>query len=90
MNPNSNLILKSVIEELTFSKNQIKELKIAHPLHSIHSDIFKSTMVMFLSEVLHFSIHEEEKNEPFFEFIETRLHWLDHNDKFNNFHLFDP
>ncbi|HWS60271.1 MAG TPA: DNA repair protein RecO [Flavobacterium sp.] len=66
---------------------QIKELKIAHPFHSIHSDIFKSAMILFISEVLHFSIHEEEKNEPFFEFIENRLLWLDYNDKFTNFHL---
>lgn len=64
-----------------------KEIKIATPFQSIHSDIFKSTMVMFLSEILHHSIHEEEKNEPLFTFLETALFWLDTHDEISNFHL---
>lgn len=65
----------------------LKEVKIASPFHSIHSDIFKSTMVLFLSEILHHSIHEEEKNESLFTFLETALHWLDEHDEISNFHL---
>lgn len=42
-----------------------KEIKIANPFHTIHSDIYKSTIVLFLSEILHHSIHEEEKTKPF-------------------------
>lgn len=64
-----------------------KEVKIASPFHSIHSDIFKSTMVLFLSEILQHSIHEEEKNESLFTFLETALHWLDEHDEISNFHL---
>jgi len=64
-----------------------KEIKIATPFHSIHTDIFKSTMVMFISEILHHSIHEEEKNEHLFVFLETALHWLDNNNEIANFHL---
>jgi len=64
-----------------------KEIKIAAPFQSIHSDIYKSTIVMFISEVLHHSIHEEEKNESLFEFLETALHWLDEHDEMANFHL---
>ena len=64
-----------------------KEIKIATPFQSIHSDIFKSTMVMFISEILHHSIHEEEKNEHLFAFLETALHWLDNHDQMANFHL---
>ena len=64
-----------------------KEIKIATPFHSIHTDIFKSTMVMFISEILHQSIHEEEKNEHLFVFLETALHWLDNNNEIANFHL---
>ena len=66
---------------------QLKEIRIDTPFQSIHSDIFKSTMALFLSEMLHHSIHEEEKNEPLFEFLETALHWLDHHDEIANFHL---
>ncbi|HEX9152698.1 MAG TPA: DNA repair protein RecO [Flavobacterium sp.] len=64
-----------------------KEIKIAAPFHSIHSDIYKSTIVMFVSEILHHSIHEEEKNEHLFTFLETALHWLDNHDEIANFHL---
>jgi DNA repair protein RecO (recombination protein O) len=64
-----------------------KEIKIAAPFHSIHSDIYKSTIVMFVSEILHHSIHEEEKNEQLFIFLETALHWLDNHDEMANFHL---
>ena len=44
-------------------------------------------MVMFLSEMLHYSIQEEEKNESLFVFLETALTWLDHHDEISNFHL---
>lgn len=64
-----------------------KEIKIATPFHSIHSDVVKSTIVMFISEILHHSIHEEEKNESLFTFFETALHWLDNHEEIANFHL---
>ncbi len=64
-----------------------KEIKIATPFQTIHSDIFKSTIVIFISEILHHSIHEEEKNEHLFAFLETALFWLDNNDQIANFHL---
>jgi DNA repair protein RecO (recombination protein O) len=64
-----------------------KEIKIATPFHSIHTNIFKSTIVLFISEVLHYAIREEEKNESLFAFLETALHWLDAHDEISNFHL---
>ena len=64
-----------------------KELKIAQPFHTIHSNVFKSTIVMFVAEILHHSIHEEEKNEPLFTFLETALNWLDNHNEIANFHL---
>ena len=63
------------------------EIKIAMPFRSVHSDVVKSTIVMFISEILHHSIHEEEKNESFFDFLEAALDWLDNNDEIANFHL---
>lgn len=63
------------------------EIKIATPFRSVHSDVIKSTIVMFISEILHHSIHEEEKNEPLFDFLEAALDWLDNNDETANFHL---
>ena len=64
-----------------------KEIKIASAFHSIHSDIYKSTIVMFISEMLHHSIQEEETNEPLFSFLEVALNWLDNHDEIANFHL---
>jgi DNA repair protein RecO (recombination protein O) len=64
-----------------------KEIKISTPFQTIHTDIYKSTIVMFVSEVLHHSIHEEEKNESLFDFLEAALLWLDNHDEMANFHL---
>ena len=64
-----------------------KDIRVSNPFHSVHSNIYKSTIVMFISEVLHYAIHEEEKNELLFTFLETALHWLDNHDDISNFHL---
>jgi len=64
-----------------------KEIRLAVPYNTINTDIVKSTIVIFLSEVLHHSIKEEEKNEDLFSFLETALHWLDTHDEIANFHL---
>ncbi|KAB1156023.1 DNA repair protein RecO [Flavobacterium luteum] len=82
----------SILEIEAIHKNKgtlenFKEIKIATPFQSIHSDVYKSTIVMFVSEILHHSIHEEEKNEALFTFLETALHWLDTHDDITNFHL---
>nr|WP_236672981.1 DNA repair protein RecO [Flavobacterium tagetis] len=82
----------SILEIEAVHKNKgtlenFKEIKSAVPFQSIHTDIVKSTMVMFLSEMLHYSIQEEEKNEQLFLFLETALTWLDHHDEIFNFHL---
>ena len=82
----------SIFEIEAIHKNKgtlenFKEIKIATPFHSIHSDVFKSTIVMFVSEILHHSIHEEEKNEALFIFLETALCWLDNHKEIANFHL---
>ena len=82
----------SILEIEAVHKNKgtlenFKEIKTAIPFQSIHTDIVKSTMVMFLSEMLHYSIQEEEKNESLFLFLETALTWLDNHDEISNFHL---
>ncbi|MEC4004271.1 DNA repair protein RecO [Flavobacterium sp. SUN052] len=64
-----------------------KEIKLATAYQTINTDIFKSTIVIFLSEMLHHSIHEEEKNQDLFTFLETALLWLDAHEETSNFHL---
>ena len=82
----------SILEIEAVHKNKgtlenLKEIKTAVPFQTIHTDIVKSTIVMFLSEMLHHSIQEEEKNESLFEFLESALIWFDHHDGVSNFHL---
>jgi DNA repair protein RecO (recombination protein O) len=82
----------SIIEIEAVHKNKgtlehFKEIKIATPFRTIHADVIKSTIVLFLSEMLHHAIHEEEKNEPLFYFIESALEWLDNHNETANFHL---
>lgn len=64
-----------------------KEIRISQPFVSLHNDIVKSSIALFLSEVLHHCIQEEEKNEAFFDYLETALLWLDGHDEVVNFHL---
>lgn len=65
----------------------IKEVQTSFPYATIYQDVTKSTLVLFLSEVLHHSIKEEEQNEGLFSFLEAALLWLDHHEEVANFHL---
>ena len=82
----------SILEIEAVHKNKgtlenFKEIKLAIPFQTIHNTVTKSTIVLFLSEMMHDSIHEEEENEALFTFLETALLWLDAHDEMANFHL---
>ncbi|UYW01076.1 DNA repair protein RecO [Flavobacterium agricola] len=64
-----------------------KEIRIHTPYFSIPTDISKSTIVLFLSEVLSAAVKEEERNEGLFTFLITSFMWLDAHDEVANFHL---
>jgi DNA repair protein RecO (recombination protein O) len=64
-----------------------KEVRLAYPYFSINTDITKTTIAIFISEMLHHSIREEEKNQSLYSFLETALLWLDSHDEAANFHL---
>lgn len=64
-----------------------KEVKLGRPYSTINADIRKTTIALFLSEMLHHSIREEERNESLYHFLETALLWLDSHDDIANFHL---
>jgi DNA repair protein RecO (recombination protein O) len=64
-----------------------KDLDIEEPLSSIYEDIKKSTVVMFLSEVIESAIQEEEINEQLFSYLENAIHWLDTHQQTQNFHI---
>ncbi len=67
---------------------RITEARISFPYSSMHTDISKNALTMFLAEMLGNSIREEERNAPLFNFMEAALQWLDTHDRIANFHLF--
>lgn len=67
--------------------NSIKEVHIAQPFKDIYTNIFKQTIVVFLSEILSKTIQEEEENNSLFEYLESSFIWLDTHQQISNFHL---
>ena len=65
----------------------IREAKVIQPYSSLHTDILKTSIVLFLSEMLRNSIQEEEANRPLYTFLEHAFLWLDLNAQTANFHL---
>lgn len=65
----------------------VKETKLSYLYTSLHSNVLKSSIVMFLAEVLSNTLREEEQNETLFSYIETTLQWLDTHSEYSNFHL---
>jgi len=66
----------------------IKEYNIILPFVSIPYSIQKSTIALFLGEMLYRFLLEEEANNPLFEFLLNSIHYLDKTEKsVSNFHL---
>ena len=69
------------------SLERMREAKVTYHFKSLHTDVIKSSIVLFLSEVLRSSIQEEEENASLFQFLEKATLWLDSSDEIANFHL---
>lgn len=69
------------------SLHYIKDVKLNYVYTSLHTNVLKSSIVMFLSEVLTSVLKEEEPNQLLFEYIKTALCWLDSENHYANFHL---
>ena len=80
------------LEIVAYHKNKgtlesIREAKILHPYQSLQTDIAKTSIVLFLSELLRNVIQEEEENPALYAFLEQAYLWLDAQDHAANFHL---
>jgi DNA repair protein RecO (recombination protein O) len=64
-----------------------REAAPAYPYFTINTDIVKTSIAIFVAEMLHNCIKEEEKNPTLYAFLETALLWLDGHDEAANFHL---
>jgi|SRR5690606_31627258 len=65
----------------------LRDVKLYKAYTSLQTDVVKSSLGMFLSEMLVVSTQEEETNAPLFHFIYKGLIWLDTNVKIANFHI---
>ena len=65
----------------------IREAKVNPAYQTLTGNIYKSSIAMFLAEVLHQAIQEEEQNQALYQFLEESFLWLDTNEKYANFHL---
>ena len=68
------------------SLHYFKEVRLYKPYETLHTTIFKSTVVLFLAEILSMILNEEEANPPLFEYLETTLLWFDTVEKTGTFH----
>lgn len=65
----------------------IREVKVAVPYKTLHTDIVKNSVVLFLAEMLGNSIHEQEQDQSLFNYLEYSLQWLDAHTLPPDFHI---
>ena len=66
----------------------IKEVKSEVLFNTIHFDIQKSSVIVFLSEILYSVLREElEVNKDLFDFLLNSLIWYDNVRECNNYHI---
>ena len=68
--------------------HRIKEVKCLHPYHTLATDVKKSTLGMFINEILNKTVKEESHSQEIFDFLLDALLALDAQEKgYENFHL---
>ncbi len=67
----------------------LKDINISEGIHSIHSDIFKSSIAMYIAELIYKVIKEEEANENLFQYLYASIAFLNEakGNYITNFHL---
>lgn len=65
----------------------IKEAKLTKLYSTLHTNVVKSTLVIFLSEILKNSITEEQPDQDLFNYLSQSFIWLDENKTIANFHI---
>ncbi len=89
----NNLQLLSLLDLEVYNRankdlQHIKELKSAYLFQTLPYDIRKSSIGLFINELIYNSIREEEANSSLFHFLLNSIQLLDLvNDNFSTFHL---
>ncbi|NQX43493.1 DNA replication and repair protein RecO [Pedobacter steynii] len=82
------LVEMIVYHKANSSIQRISELRPTPIFRSIPYDIIKSTITIFLNEVLYKSIRQQMADEHLFDFIFSAVCWFDESEETNvNFHL---
>jgi len=77
-----------VYHKVNSSIQRISELRPSPVFRSIPYDIIKSTIIMFLNEVLYKSIRQQNTDENIFDYIFNAISWFDETAEANaSFHL---
>ena len=65
----------------------IREVKIDYAYKTLYTDVYKQTLVYFISEFLTNALREEIYNEGLYDYIALNLQRLDHLTQYANFHF---
>ncbi|MDB5140135.1 MAG: repair protein RecO [Mucilaginibacter sp.] len=77
-----------VYHKNTGNVQRIKELKNSPQLLTIPYDIIKSSIALFLNEVLFKAVKQQGEDENLFDFVFSTIEWMDHQSEgLANFHL---
>lgn len=84
----------TLLDMVVYHKNKddtvhrISEIKCYAPFQTLPYDVMKSSLALFVTEILGKTLREEESNQSLFQFIEDSVLFLDEADKsFENFHI---
>ena len=84
-------LLSQIQIDADFRQNRslqtLKDVKINVLYSTLHTQVVKSTIVMFLADILAMVLKEEESDVELFEYIEKGLNTLDELTESANFHL---
>lgn len=69
------------------SLQSIKDIRLEFNYDSLHTNVLKSAIAMFLAEMLSNSLKEEEQNLALYDYLKTSFLVLDQEEEFSNFHL---
>ncbi len=65
----------------------IKEVKVSMPYQSLHTDVLKNSVVLFLAEMLGNCLQEQDEDPGLFNYLEYAFHWFDTHPIAPNFHI---
>ncbi|MDC6365326.1 MULTISPECIES: DNA repair protein RecO [Flavobacteriaceae] len=65
----------------------IREAKVIVPYRTLHTDVIKNSMVLFLAEMLVNSIQEQEQDQSLYNYLEYSLLWMDEHLPDPNYHI---